>query len=372
MQKRFKNALVSTFASHYRLKLFRLLKAQLGTDCYFFVTSQQGTNDDIGHLNIHREDNFHYLSVGAIFWKLLTGGYDVIIKCTNNKWAFMGTFLIAKATNAKYIVWYSTWHFPRTLQYRLFSKFLLWLLKYHVDSIVVYGEHGKNFLVEQGIDPKKIFIAWQTVDNELFGRKVDKATVEALKEKLKIPQQKKVILYVGRLVKPKGLEYLLDALKLLKKDDVTFVAVGDGGMKAEIEKFCQDSKLDYRLVGRVPHSDLSSYYNIATLLVLPSITTTTFKEPWGLVVNEAFNQGCPVVVTDAVGAGMGGLVKNGVNGFVVAERNSDALAVAMNNILSDETLRQSLSHNALEEIKKWTYERQAKGFIDAIEYSLSK
>ena len=64
---------------------------------------------------------------------------------------------------------------------------------------------------------------------------------------------------------------------------------------------------------------------MADVYVLPSITTRLFKEPWGLVVNEAFNQGVPVIATDAVGAAAGGLVENGVNGFVVPEGNSRAI-----------------------------------------------
>ena len=63
--------------------------------------------------------------------------------------------------------------------------------------------------------------------------------------------------------------------------------------------------------------------------MLPSITTALDKEPWGLVVNEAMHAGLPVVATDAVGAAAGGLVRDGENGFVVPERDADALAAAV-------------------------------------------
>ena len=52
-------------------------------------------------------------------------------------------------------------------------------------------------------------------------------------------------------------------------------------------------------------------------MVLPSVPTRDFREPWGLVVNEAFNQGVPVIATDAVGAVAGGLVRHERTGLVV-------------------------------------------------------
>jgi glycosyltransferase involved in cell wall biosynthesis len=98
----------------------------------------------------------------------------------------------------------------------------------------------------------------------------------------------------------------------------------------------------------------------------------TGKEPWGLVVNEAMNQGVPVVATDAVGAAAGGLVQNGVNGFVVPERDSKALAEAIGRILNDDELRATMSRNAKRIIAGWDNERMVQGFQQAIAYALNK
>lgn len=230
--------------------------------------------------------------------------------------------------------------------------------------------HGKRFLIEKGIDPGKIFIAWQTVDNQIFGRNVSNEEIEDIRDKLKVSRNKKVILYVGRLIELKGLKYLVEALSLINKGNFVFVSVGDGELKEYLEKYCLDHGIDARFPGKIGYECLPPYYKLATLLVLPSITTKSSKETWGLVINEAFNQGCPVVATDAVGAAVGGLIKDGENGFVVPERNSKALAKAMEMILLNNTLHEKLSRNAKEEIKLWTYERQAKGFLDAIKYSI--
>ena len=88
-----------------------------------------------------------------------------------------------------------------------------------------------------------------------------------------------------------------------------------------------------------------------------------------MVVNEAFNQGVPVIATDAVGAAAGGLVQDGVNGFIVPERDSMALAQALQCILDDPDLRERLSQNARQIIAGWDNERMVMGFRQAIDFT---
>ena len=73
-------------------------------------------------------------------------------------------------------------------------------------------------------------------------------------------------------------------------------------------------------------AQLRDVYAACDVLVVPSIPTRTFREPWGLVVNEAMNRGLAVIASDAVGAAAGGLVRDGVNGLVVPAGDSGALA----------------------------------------------
>ena len=84
------------------------------------------------------------------------------------------------------------------------------------------------------------------------------------------------------------------------------------------------------------------------------------------------NQGVPVVATDAVGAAAGGLVQSGVNGFIVPERDSEALAKAMRRILVDENLRNEMSHNARQIVSRWNNQQMVKGFEEAIAYALRR
>jgi len=121
--------------------------------------------------------------------------------------------------------------------------------------------------------------------------------------------------------------------------------------------------LDY-----MKNDELYAFYAMADVFALPSITTKTFKEPWGMVVNEAMNQGCPVVATNAVGAAAGGLVRNGINGFIVPEKDSTALREALGNILNDEDIRSKMSAASKRIISEYTVESKAEGFRQAIAF----
>jgi glycosyltransferase involved in cell wall biosynthesis len=88
-------------------------------------------------------------------------------------------------------------------------------------------------------------------------------------------------------------------------------------------------------------------------------------------VNEAMCQHCAIITSDAVGAGVGGLVEEGENGYVVPERNSEQLAIAIQKVLSDEQLLASMQRRSREIISGWTYEKQASGFIDAVNFANS-
>jgi glycosyltransferase involved in cell wall biosynthesis len=77
-------------------------------------------------------------------------------------------------------------------------------------------------------------------------------------------------------------------------------------------------------------------------VVVPSVPTRDFLEPWGLVVNEAFDREVPVIATTAVGAAAGGLVRHERTGLVVPPGEPEALARALRRLHDDPALRQRL------------------------------
>jgi len=362
--------IITNFCPPYRLKLFEQLSKLYNAE---FLFQGKGKRKEAKYLPIIRKSNFSFVSKFGLIRRLFLSKSKVIIKADIGKIELFIALLLSKVLRKRFVVWNSTWYYPQTFRYRILSPILIFILKYLTDATVVYGKHGENFLIKKGVNPKKIFVAWQTVDNKLYGRLISHKEQEFLKKKLNLKADK-IVLYVGRFEETKGLPYLLEALKYLKKDGInfTFLCVGDGNLKRSIEEFCSKNGLDLILTDFIKTEDLPLYYKISSLLVLPSITTKTSKETWGLAVNEAMNQGIPVIVTDAVGAGVGGLVQNGTNGLVVPEKDILALYKGLRRLLSNEPERIRMGQNAKQIISGWTYERMAKGFVEAINYALDK
>ena len=101
----------------------------------------------------------------------------------------------------------------------------------------------------------------------------------------------KSFLYVGRLSPEKNLTLLLQAFK--EMPDLALDIVGFGPQEEELKSLATDN---VRFLGQVNNADLYRYYRQTDAFILPSIS-----EPWGLVVEEALNNGAPVIVSDMVG-----------------------------------------------------------------------
>jgi len=241
----------------------------------------------------------------------------------------------------------------------------------HSDAVVTYGTHVRDHLISLGVDEKKIFIEQNTADNELYNKEVSTDEKNELIKSLNAKNQK-IILFVGRISKEKGINFLLQAAENLnlksKISNLKFVIIGRGDEKENLKNYCKKNNINNVLfLDYVANDQLYKYYNIADIVAVPSVTTPVFKEPWGLIVNEAMNQTTVVIASDAVGAAAGGLIKNGDNGIIVPEKNAEILAEAIEKVLSDDEYQNKLSLSAKNTIKSWTYDKMAQGFIDAVE-----
>jgi glycosyltransferase involved in cell wall biosynthesis len=101
-------------------------------------------------------------------------------------------------------------------------------------------------------------------------------------------------------------------------------------------------------------------------VAIPSVPSPRFVEPWGLVANEAMNQHCAVIATDAVGAAAGGLVRHERTGLVVPAGDAPALEEAIRRLHDDPPLRERLAAAGAEAVKAYTYEAWADGFAAAL------
>ncbi|MEK7814234.1 MAG: glycosyltransferase [Candidatus Desantisbacteria bacterium] len=203
----------------------------------------------------------------------------------------------------------------------------------HIESSDVLKRYrDKCTVIHFGIDLKKYELTSEMMD---------------AKNKLRLEYPGKNILFAGRLIYYKGIQYLVDAMKNI---DARLLIVGDGPLKKELIDSAKRNDILSKIVftGKVSEEDLLRLYHFCDLFVLPSIEKT---EAFGLVQLEAMACGKPVVSTD-LNTGVSYVNRNGYSGYTVRTKDPLALEYAINKLLSDDPLRIQLGANA----KKWVFD----------------
>jgi len=377
-----KVAFITHYCTHYRIKTYEALARRANVDFVFFSAGREWYWDR-SHGVSRGDFNHEYLSgfhVGrtrvapSLVFKLMRP-YDVYIKCINGKFALPLTYIVARLRRKPFILWTGLWVRLRTRTHRLLWPLTRYIYR-NADAIVTYGTHVADFLEHEGVPSERLFPARHAVDNEAFRRPVGEEEKIALRRRLNLASEDKIVLYVGRLVEVKGLEYLLKAFARVASQAILVLA-GQGPLEQTLRKHAADLGIAdrVRFAGYVPTSDTVPFYSIAWVHVLTSVTTDADRagegrETWGLVVNEAFNQGVPSIASDATGAAAGGLVRDGETGLVVRERDIDDLSGALARVLANEDLRNTLGLNARQRVCEWTNQSMADTFMDAVGFAV--
>jgi colanic acid/amylovoran biosynthesis glycosyltransferase len=182
-----------------------------------------------------------------------------------------------------------------------------------------------------------------------------------------------IVLHVARLVEMKGTQYLLRAFAAVAHRDATIglVIIGDGPLRRSLQALAGTLGLGERVrfLGALPHAQVMAWMRKATMLVLPSVRTRTGRvEGLGMVLLEAAATGVPVI-----GSRVGGIpegIVDGETGFVVPERDCEALGARMSQLLDEPAtrLRMGVQGRAFVE-RAFDIRRQndrLEGFYDAL------
>jgi rhamnosyl/mannosyltransferase len=161
-------------------------------------------------------------------------------------------------------------------------------------------------------------------------------------KKIKSEYASPLVLFVGRLVYYKGIQYLIDAINQVP--DVSLVIIGSGPLKKELLNQIQKLNLEKRIhiLPEVDEETLRSFYEACDIFVLPSVEKS---ETYGIVQIEAMACGKPVICTE-LKTGTTFINQHETTGLVVPPRDSKALAEAINNLVNNVSLRFELGKNA--------------------------
>jgi len=159
------------------------------------------------------------------------------------------------------------------------------------DKVIALNTHGMTQLIKHGCKKHKIEIIPQPIDTSRFKRPKDKFLI---REKLGLPLDKRIILYVGRLSWLKGMETFLRVIpKVYEKDkDIIFLLIGKGEYFEKLKRF-----KNVYIISEVPHYQIHEYYQASDLLVHPSLIEVGINN----TILEAIACGVPVIARNLPG-----------------------------------------------------------------------
>ena len=196
-----------------------------------------------------------------------------------------------------------------------------------------------NQVKEQGVSEDKIRLVFLRIDLNLFNPNPQ------VSETHKIG-------YIGRLVEDKGLENLLEAVSYLRQgfggqENFKVLIFGDGPLQPKLEKMAQELNIEDKIEWRgfVPYNKVPEALSQIDVFVYPSL-----HEGFGRAIMEALAMEKAVVATNV--GGIPDLIKDGINGFLVAPNNSQELALKIKKLLENKELREKFGKAGREYVSK--------------------
>ncbi|MCW2953681.1 MAG: glycosyl transferase group 1 [Conexibacter sp.] len=369
-------ALVTNYLTPYRVPLYRLLAERFGVEVLCFGGGESYVPAWFADLDAQLAAAPFPARrlVGPRAALALGGRYEAAIAPVAGGAILPATYAGMHARRRPFVLWASVWAHPRGGAKAAVGFPLIRHVYRNADAVVTYGSHVSRYVgAYRDRDDDGVTVAPQSVEADLFGRAVEPEEIAAWRKESGLPAGP-LVLYVGRLVPEKGVRELLAAWRELRggrafavadaaagEPPPTLAVIGDGPLAGEVA-----AAPGVRLLGPLARERLPVAYAAATLVTMPSIPTPRFREPWGLVCNEAMHQGTPVVATDAVGAVAGGLVRDDATGLVVPAGDPAALAGAIRRLLDDAPLRGRLGAAGRAALAGHTYEAMAEAFGRAL------
>ena len=167
-----------------------------------------------------------------------------------------------------------------------------------------------------------------------------------------IENKQKNILYVGRIDKRKGLDFLLHAMVSIKNidQDVTLHIVGTGRDKDELVKFSERFGLPVIFYDHISDQELQRIYTAIAIQIVPSIF-----EGFGISILEGMANQVPIIATDV--DGIRSIVRHDYSGMLVPYNDHDALADTVIYLLANPQKRRELVTNAYRELPKYNWQK---------------
>lgn len=237
------------------------------------------------------------------------------------------------------------------------------------DGVTACSTDLRNRAVALGANDARTETLLHGVDLSRFTP--DRDTRQRIRAAHGLPDDAEVVFAVGRLVRKKGFEYLIDAITRLapRRSALRLVLAGSGDLDGELRARATAGRVADRItwLGAIPHDEVAGWLAAADVSAAPSVVDDAGNVD-GLpnTILEALATGTPVVATHA--GGIASVAVDRETALVVPERDAAALAAAIEELLSDAGLRAAIGGAARERMQReHTWERVAERFETAYE-----
>ncbi len=340
-------------ANYYLLKEFardKKIKIDLITSSISgFKKGRFSENINIYYLNIGKDKNkVHYqtskdllvYSLKAYFFarKLIKKNYYSLI----HAWFGIPCGFLAMLLRKPYLVSLRGSDVPFYNQrFEILDKFLFKHLSkiiWRKAKAVVANSEGLKKLAQKTSTHQKIEIIYNGIDTNEFKPVKNKKENKTLR-----------IICVARLIKRKGIDYLLKALGSLKNKDFTLTLIGDGKEKENLKELAKNLKIDkqVKFLGSIPHQKIVKYYQENDFFILPSL-----NEGMSNTVLEAMACGLPIIMSNV--GGNKELIDN--NGSIIPKVSSKAIKEVIEKYLKNKKLikNHSIQSRKIAEKMNWS------------------
>ena len=245
-------------------------------------------------------------------------------------------FLLVSQLHQKYPI-VSTIHEPRPILHTVLKSVLLnpiqeancKLIMKSSDKVIVHGQNHRQYLLAKRIPNHKIRIIPHGAFSSLAPLRNDE-----------VKTQPENILFFGRITPYKGIEYLIEAGKLIKQQfsEVNITIAGEGDF--DKYKGLIEGDSHFTICNRfIPDNEVATLFQRASIVVLPYIDGSQSG-----IISIAGSFKKPVVATDV--GNFAEMVEHGTTGFLVPPKDANALAEAIIELLNNDKLRQEMGENA--------------------------
>lgn len=238
--------------------------------------------------------------------------------------------------------------------------------EHYADAIIAVAEAAKENLVDSGVSPEKIQVILNGVERQT---RLPAEEILAEKTRYGIPPDRFVAGILARMDPVKGHRYLLEAAKRIKDRGLplTVVIAGAGPIEAELKQQAADMELGDTVLFAGFVTDIPRLLSILDIQINASYGT----EATSLALLEGMSMGIPAVVTDY--GGNPGVITDGENGILIPTHDSEALALAVMDIMSDQTKYHRMTDRCHEIFdQKFTADSYARNIEDVYRRAAEK